>query len=57
MSHKSIVAIGVAVALAASGCRASTVVVGNLTSMCIVIVMMWSTLRMNRDGTDDSGPQ
>lgn len=31
-----------------SGCRGSTVLVGNLTAMAIVVVMMWSTLNMNR---------
>lgn len=33
---------------ALSGCRGSTVLVGNLTAMAIVVVMMWSTLNMNR---------
>lgn len=49
MRHKTIATIGIVAALAAGGCRASTVVLGNLTTMCIVIVMFWSTLRLNRD--------
>jgi len=34
------------VGLVAGGCRATTVVLGNLTTMFIVVVMFWSTLRL-----------
>lgn len=32
-----------------TGCRGSTVLVGNLTAMAIVVVMLWSTINMNRE--------
>ncbi|MFB6351929.1 MAG: hypothetical protein ABEN55_11485 [Bradymonadaceae bacterium] len=38
-----------AVVLSTAGCRGSTVLVGNLTAMAVVLVMMWSTLNIDRD--------
>ena len=37
-----------AVGTMAGGCQGSTVVAGNLATMCIVVLMLWSTLRLNR---------
>lgn len=34
--------------LFATGCRGSMIVVGNLASMVIVAVMLWSTLNMKQ---------
>ena len=31
-----------------TGCKGSTIVVGNLTTMAIVVVMLWSTLNIDR---------
>jgi hypothetical protein len=42
-----VVAIAV-VAAGVSGCKGSAVVAGNLTSMLVVVAMLWSTLNMNR---------
>lgn len=39
----------IALSLSTAGCRGSTVLAGNLTAMIVVLVMMWSTLNMNRD--------
>ena len=36
------------VAAGVSGCKGSVIVAGNLTSMLIVVAMLWSTLNINR---------
>ena len=43
------IGIVAAVMMSTAGCRGSTVLVGNLTAMAVVLVMLWSTLNMNRD--------
>ena len=38
----------VLLAIGLSGCKGSAIVAGNLTSMVVVVAMLWSTLNMNR---------
>ena len=42
------IALAISMGLLVGGCRGSTIVAGNVTSMLIVVVMLWSTLNMNR---------
>ena len=46
MDWKKLTLLGCIVGL--TGCRGSTIVLGNLTSMAIVVAMLWSTINMNR---------